>query len=66
VTGLEEDALIAVAVDGRVAATTRVYRDGDTLEYSALVPPASLGPGSHSVTVLQVLPGDVLRRIGGT
>jgi hypothetical protein len=28
------------------------------------VPPASLGPGRHSVDVLQVLP-DGLRRIGG-
>ena len=66
VTGLDEDALIAVAVDDRVAATTRVYRDGDTLEYSALIPPAALRPGAHEVTVLHVLPGDVIRRIGGT
>jgi arylsulfatase A-like enzyme len=64
VAGLAEDAVIAVAVDGRVAATTRVYRNGDELEYSALLPPAALRPGSHSVTVLQVLPGDALRRIG--
>jgi hypothetical protein len=55
-----------VAVDGRVAATTRVYRDADGLQYAALVPPASLGPGSHSVDVLQVMPGGDLRRIGGT
>jgi hypothetical protein len=66
VSGLEEDTALAVAVDGRVAATTRVYRDADGLQYAALVPPASLGPGSHSVDVLQVMPGGDLRRIGGT
>jgi hypothetical protein len=65
-SGLEEDTALAVAVDGRVAATTRVYRDADGLQYAALVPPASLGPGSHSVDVLQVMPGGDLRRIGGT
>jgi len=66
VSGLEEDAVLAVSVDVRVAATTRVYRDADGLQYAALVPPTSLPPGSHSVDVLHVLPGGGLRRIGGT
>jgi hypothetical protein len=66
VSGLEEDAVLAVAVDGRVAATTRVYRDAAGLQYAALVPPESLGPGHHSVDVLQVLPSGGLRRVGGT
>lgn len=66
VSGLEEDATLAVAVDGRVAATTRVYRDADGLQYAALVPPESLGPGAHSVDVLEVLLDGGLRRIGGT
>jgi Sulfatase len=64
VSGLEEDAVLAVAVDGRVAATTRVYRDDDGLQYAALVPPTALSAGAHSVAVLEVLSGG-LRRIGG-
>jgi len=62
VTGLADDAVIALAVNGRVEATTRVFPDG----YVALLPPESLHAGSNSVTVLQVLPGDALRAIGGT
>jgi hypothetical protein len=62
VTGLPDDAVIAVAVNGRVEATTRVFPDG----YVAMVPPDSLHAGSNSVTVLQVLAGDRLRAIGGT
>jgi hypothetical protein len=62
VTGLTDDALLAVAVNGRVAATTRVFPPG---QYVALVPPDSLRPGSNDVAVLQVLPGDRLHKIGG-
>jgi hypothetical protein len=62
VTGLADDAVIAVAVNGRVEATTRVFPGG----YVAMVPPDSLHAGSNSVTVLQVLAGDGLRAIGGT
>jgi hypothetical protein len=66
VSGLEEDVVLAVAVDGRVAATTRVYRDAAGLQYAALVSPEWLGPGRHTVDVLQVLPSGDLRRLGGT
>ncbi|HWM09807.1 MAG TPA: hypothetical protein VNO82_10685, partial [Solirubrobacteraceae bacterium] len=62
VTGLADDTVIAVAVNGRVQATTRVFPGG----YVAMVPPDSLRAGSNSVTVLQVLPGDRLRAIGGS
>ena len=62
VTGLADGSVIAVAVNGRVEATTRVFPGG----YVAMVPPESLRAGSNSVTVLQVLPGDALRTIGGT
>lgn len=64
VTGLPEDALIAVAVNGRVAATTRVFTDGGQRQYSAMLPPDLLRAGSNTVIVLQVLPGDGLRPIG--
>jgi hypothetical protein len=62
VTGLADDAVIAVAVNGRVEATTRVFPGG----YVAMVPPESLRAGSNSISVLQVLPGDALRAIGST
>jgi hypothetical protein len=66
VGGLEDDAPIAVAVNGRVEATTRAFREQGRLQYAAMVPPGSLHAGSNTVTVLQVLPGDRLRGIGGT
>jgi hypothetical protein len=65
VTGLEDDTPIAVAVDGRIEATTRVFSEAGRPQYVALVPPDSIRPGSNTVAVLQVLPGDRLRAIGG-
>ena len=56
VTGLPDGAPIAIAVNGRVAATTRVFPPG---QYVALVPPESLRPGANDVEVLD------LRKIGG-
>jgi Sulfatase len=64
VRGLDDDAVIAVAVNGRIEATTRVFPDGDHGQYSAMVPPESLHAGANTVAVLEVLPGGVLRRIG--
>jgi archaellum component FlaG (FlaF/FlaG flagellin family) len=64
VTGLQDDTPIAVAVDGRIQATTRVFREGGRAQYVALVAPESLRPGSHTVALLDVLPGDRLRTIG--
>jgi hypothetical protein len=64
VTGLEEDAVIAIAVNGRVEATTRVFPGRGGLQYSAMLRPASLRPGSNTIAVLQVLPGDELRELG--
>ena len=61
VTGMADDAVVALAVNGRVAATTRVFPPG---QYVAIVPPESLKAGPNDVAVLQVLPGGHLRRIG--
>jgi hypothetical protein len=55
-TGLPDGAPIAIAVNGRVAATTRVYPPG---QYVALVAPESLRQGANAVHVLD------LRKIGG-
>jgi hypothetical protein len=62
IAGLEDDAVVALAVNGRVVATTRVFPPG---QYVAVVPPESLRAGANDVAVLQVLPGDGLRKIGG-
>jgi hypothetical protein len=51
VTGLADGAPIAIAVNGRVAATTRVFPPG---QYVALVPPGSLRPGDNDVEVLEI------------
>lgn len=64
VQGLAEDAEVAVAVNGRVESTTRVYRDGGSMVFASVVPPASLREGRNTIAVLQVLPGSALRTIG--
>ncbi len=51
VTGLGDDAPIAIAINGRVAATTRVFPPG---QFVALVPPGSLRPGANDVKVLDL------------
>jgi hypothetical protein len=59
--GLRAGAVLAIAVNDRVEATTRVYRDGDRSRYAALVPPESLRAGANTVTVLEALPDGELR-----
>ena len=51
VTGLADGAPIAITVNGRVAATTRVFPPG---QYVALVPPDSLRPGANEVDVRKI------------
>ena len=65
IEGLRANAEVAVAVNGRVEATTRVYRDDGRMTFAAMVRPAALRDGPNAITVLQVLPGDRLRAIGG-
>ena len=59
--GVRPGAELAVAVNGRVEATTRAYRDDGRTLYAALVPPPSLRDGANAVSVLAVLPGGGLR-----
>jgi hypothetical protein len=51
--------LLAVAVNGRIAQTTRTYGN----QYAALVPPTSLRAGENTVAAFQVLPGGELRLV---
>jgi hypothetical protein len=64
VTGLKPGAEVAVALNGRIESTTRVYRDRGALVYAAIVPPTALHDGANAVGVLQVLPRGGLRPIG--
>ena len=66
VSKLETDAPLAIAVNGRIEATTRVWRDGNQLQYVAMVPPERLHDGSNTITVLQILDDDTLVPMGGT
>jgi hypothetical protein len=66
VTGLPADSVLAVAVNGRIEATTRTYPWQGHFEYVAMLRAESLHPGANTVTILQVLPGDRLRAIGAT
>ena len=51
VTGLPADTPIAITVNGRVAATTRVFPPG---QYVALVAPDSLRAGANELAVVQI------------
>jgi len=61
--GLHAGAELAVAVNGRVESTTRVYRNDGRSLYAALVPPASLHDGENTVAVLQIVAGGELQPI---
>ena len=56
--------MLAIAVNGRIEATTRTFADGDRIAYSVMVPPASLRAGRNDVAVLQVRASGELRPIG--
>ena len=65
VDGLRPDAELAVAVNGRVAATTRAYpARGPAALRRADPARARCATGPNAITVLEVLPGDRLRTIG--
>ena len=53
--------VLAVAVNGRIAQTTRAYGN----RYAALVPPSALHAGKNSVATFQVLPTGELRPLRG-
>jgi hypothetical protein len=54
---------LAVAVDGRVVATTRAYRDGGHTIYTAIVPPSALHDGAHTLAVYEARANGELRVI---
>jgi hypothetical protein len=66
VSDLPKDAPLAIAVNGRIEATTRVFDDGTGLQYVAFVPTEALREGDNSITILRIGEGDELVPIGGT
>ena len=62
---VEPDTVLAVAVNGRVEATTRVYRDDGQPVYAALVPPSSLHAAETPVATYEVEPSGELRLVDG-
>jgi len=54
--GLPAGTVVAVAVSGRIEATTKLLLRGERLRYAALVRPSSLRPGSNRLAVLALRP----------
>jgi hypothetical protein len=57
VAGLADGSELAVTVNGRIEATTRVDGSGDGLRFGALVPPRALRAGANRIGVLEIAPG---------
>jgi hypothetical protein len=53
------DTVVAVAVGGRIAQTTRTYGN----RYAALVPPSALRPGENTIATYEVEPSGELRLV---
>jgi hypothetical protein len=49
-----------------VEATTRVFLEGKSTQYVAMVPPETLDAGKNTITVLQIMDDGTLKAIGGT
>jgi hypothetical protein len=49
--GIADDARLAIALNGRIAALTEPYEDRGEVVFAALVPPSALRPGDNGVAV---------------
>ena len=58
--------VLAIAVDGRIRATTRSYRQAGTTRFAAMLPERALPAGAHNVEVFVVGGGDALRPVAGS
>ena len=52
--GAAENRQLAMAVNGRVAAVTRTYREGSTVRYSAMAPESDFHPGRNEVALFWI------------
>jgi Sulfatase len=65
IEGVDAGALIAIALNGRVVATTRAFIDDGTVRYGAVVPPGAFVEGANPVGIYEVS-GTVLTPLGGS
>ena len=66
VTGVRPGDALAVAVNGRVAATTNAYPDDDTTRFAAIVSPDRFSRGTNYIDVYRIAAdGTRLARVGG-
>jgi hypothetical protein len=66
VRGVPLDCVLAVAVNGRVAATGRSYRASpQSLGFSLFAPPSAFHDGANSLTLYRVTAGGGLQPLGG-
>ena len=63
VSGLADGTALAVTVNGRIEATTRVDGSGDGVRFGALVAPGSLRAGVNRIGVLEIAPGGRLTAV---
>jgi hypothetical protein len=63
--GIEDGADLAVAVNGRIAATGEAYLEHGDPRFSVLIPPASLRPGANEIEVAAV-EGETYRQVVAT
>lgn len=65
--GADADRPLALALDGRIAAVTRTYREGSTVRFSAMAPESALHPGRNEVELFWIVEnrgGLTLERLG--
>ena len=65
-SGADPNGVIAIAINGRVAATCRAFRFEDQLRYGAVVPPFSLRRGENRLGVYRVDAFGTLEHLGGS
>jgi hypothetical protein len=63
--GVDGGTLIAISLNGRVAATTRSFVDDGTVRYGAVVPPSAFVEGENPVGIYEVS-GTALTPLGGS
>jgi len=58
--------VLAIALDGRIRATARSYRQAGATRFAAMLPERVLTAGAHHVEVFAVGPRDALRPVAGS
>ena len=62
-SGVSPKARLAIAIDGRIAATAVQWRDGDVTRVSAIVPPTAYARGANAVDLVAIAGSGAGRRL---